>query len=45
VLLALRASSPSFLNNDVCESNVNRAYDVDLYDSDNLYCDLVPGPT
>jgi len=35
----------SFLNNDVCESNVDREYDVDLYDSADEYCDLVPGPT
>jgi hypothetical protein len=35
----------SFLNNDVCESNDNREYDIDLFDSDNRYCDLVDGPT
>jgi len=29
----------------VCESNDNREYDIDLFDSDNRYCDLVDGPT
>jgi hypothetical protein len=34
-----------FLNNDVCESNDDRDYEIDLFDSDNRYCDLVDGPT
>lgn len=34
-----------FLNNDICESNDDREYDIDLYDSANTYCDLVAGPT
>ena len=35
----------NFLNTDICESNDNREYDIDLFDSDNRYCDLVDGPT
>lgn len=34
----------SFLNNAICESNTDREYDVDLNDSNDTYCDLVPGP-
>jgi hypothetical protein len=35
----------SFLTTDVCESNDDRDYEIDLNDSNNTYCDLVPGPT
>lgn len=35
----------NFDNTDVCESNNNREYDIDLNDSNDNYCDLVAGPT
>jgi hypothetical protein len=44
-LYTVHVMDTSFLNTDVCESNNDREYDIDLNDSNNTYCDLVDGPT